>query len=388
MSVYKPKNSPYYQYDFQLGGQRFHGSTGCKNEREARSVERDQRDKANVAIKAAKASGGGPLIMDDAAARYWREVGERHANSETTWTDLKRLVEYFGPGKLFVDITDDDVAKLVLWRRSQPAWGRSETKDGKPMRIVSAATVNRSTTLVLKKIFTRAKRTWRHTFPLEPNWRDHWLDEPKERVRELRSDESAALRLATRTDYTPVFEFARATGLRLDECLLRWPEVDWSTGWITTIGKGGRTVKTAITPTVRGILAPLRGHDKEWVFTYQAKRTRKDTAAYKGDGQPREKGKRYPITYSGMKSQWKRIRKAAGVTDFRFHDFRHDVGTKLLRATGNLKTVQKALSHADIKTTARYAHVLDEEVAAAMEALQKQGTESRKKSRRAKTKAA
>jgi len=65
------------------------------------------------------------------------------------------------------------------------------------------------------------------------------------------------------------------------------------------------------------------------------------------------------------------------VTGFRFHDFRHDFGTKLLRATGNLKLVQKALNHANLKTTSRYAHVLDCEVAAAMERL----AESRKKSR-------
>lgn len=381
MSVYKPKNSPYYQFDFQVSGQRFHGSTGCKNERDARAVERDQREKAKAAVKAAKAAGGGPLTIDDAAARYWREVGERHANASTTWTDLGRLVDYFGPTKLLVDITDDDVAKLVQWRRAQPAWGRTETKDGKPMKLVSPATVNRSTTLVLKKMFTRAKRTWRHTFPVEPIWRDHFLSEPKERVRELRRSESSSLRLATRDDYTPIFEFARATGLRLDECLLRWREVDWETGWITTTGKNGRTVKTAITSPVRAILLPLRQHNAEWVFTYEAKRARKADAGYKGTGDARVRGQRYPVTYSGLKSQWKRIRKSAGVEDFRFHDFRHDLATKLLRATGNLKTVQKALSHADIKTTTRYAHVLDEEVAADLEAVQKQGSESRKKSR-------
>ncbi|TJW38690.1 MAG: site-specific integrase [Mesorhizobium sp.] len=388
MSVYKPKNSPYYQYDFQVGGQRFHGSTGCKNERDARAVERDQREKAKAAVRAAKAARGGPLTIDDAAARYWLEVGKRHANAETTWTDIGRLVDYFGPTKLMVDITDDEVAKLIQWRAAQPAWGRAQTKEGDPMRPVSAATVNRSTTLVLKKIFTRAKRTWRHTFPVEPNWRDHFLAEPKERVRELRSGESAALRLATRNDYTPIFEFARATGLRLDECLLRWPEVDWETGWIVTTGKGKRTVKTAITSTVRALLLPLRKHHSEWVFTYEAKRARKADAGYKGDGDGRERGKRYPVTYSGLKSQWKRIRKAAGVVDFRFHDFRHDLATKLLRATGNLKKVQKALSHADIKTTSRYAHVLDEEVAADLEELQKQSTKSRKKPRTAQRKGA
>jgi site-specific recombinase XerD len=40
-----------------------------------------------------------------------------------------------------------------------------------------------------------------------------------------------------------------------------------------------------------------------------------------------------------------------------------------LRETGNLKLVQRALNHADIKTTTRYAHVLDSEVAEAMEAV-------------------
>jgi len=45
--------------------------------------------------------------------------------------------------------------------------------------------------------------------------------------------------------------------------------------------------------------------------------------------------------------------------------------------TGNLKLVQKALNHADLKTTLRYAHVLDSEIADAMERV----TESRRNSR-------
>jgi site-specific recombinase XerD len=69
--------------------------------------------------------------------------------------------------------------------------------------------------------------------------------------------------------------------------------------------------------------------------------------------------------------------------DFRFHDFRHDLGTKLLRQTGNLKLVQKALKHADIKTTTRYAHVLSEEVAEALETLQKSPNKSRSTKRKA-----
>jgi len=378
VSVYKPKNSPYYHFDFQVAGVRYHGSTETANRREAEAREKIERDKAKAAAKASKNASGGPLTIAVATGRYWSEVGERHANSETTWTDINRLVDYFGPTKLLSDISDDDVAKLVQWRRSQNAWGREKTKDDQPMWLVSAATVNRSTTLVLKKIFTRAKRTWKYEFPIEPSWRDHWLQEPKERVRELKATEGAAIELATRSDYQPIFDFVRATGLRLEECILRWSEVDWQTGWITKTGKGGRMVKTAITSTVRDILLPLRGHHPEFVFTYQAARTRTGKASYKGDGEGRKKGDRYPITYSGLKTQWKRIRAKAKVEDFRFHDFRHDLATKLLRKTGNLKTVQKALSHADIKTTTRYAHVLDEEVAEALESLSRSKRAQRK----------
>ena len=111
-------------------------------------------------------------------------------------------------------------------------------------------------------------------------------------------------------------------------------------------------------------LAPLPGVT---CFTYAAQRTREG----------RVQGKRYPITFSGIKTAWRRLRKRAGVQGFRFHDFRHDFGSKLLRETGNLKLVQRALNHADIKTTTRYAHVLDKEVAAAMESVAR----SRKKSR-------
>jgi site-specific recombinase XerD len=48
---------------------------------------------------------------------------------------------------------------------------------------------------------------------------------------------------------------------------------------------------------------------------------------------------------------------------------RHDFATKLLRKTGNLKLVSHALNHSDVKTTMRYAHVMDGEVAEALQDL-------------------
>lgn len=37
--LYKPKQSPYWHYDFQLDGQRYHKSTHTKDKRLAREIE-------------------------------------------------------------------------------------------------------------------------------------------------------------------------------------------------------------------------------------------------------------------------------------------------------------------------------------------------------------
>lgn len=367
MSVYRPQASRYYQYDFEYGGRRFHGSTERTNRREAEQVEAARRD---IAKKAAARSleDISDITINEASARYWNEVGQYHSGADDTFRDLGRLVDHFGKETRLADIADGDVAKMVAWRRRHRVCrGGQPPKPDAPL--ISPTTVNRSTTEVLKKLFTRAKDAWGAGFDREPKWRTHMLDEPDERVRELIGDEGDRLYDAVRDDYAPFLEFAHLSGMRRRECLLRWEQVDWVAGRVRRSGKGGGLVTTPITSEIRAILWPLRGHHPTFVFTYVAQRTRGRHI----------KGLRYPITYSGCKTAWRRARAAAGVVDFRFHDLRHDMGTKLLRKTGNLKLVQRALNHKNIKTTTRYAHVLDEEVAAAMETL----SESRSLSRSA-----
>lgn len=367
MSVFRNAKSPYYQYDFQVGGDRFHGSTKATNKKDAERVEKEIRAKAKDDVALKKATGNLPLTIDVAAGRYWKEIGQRHAGSADTWNDLARLIKYFGKDKRLDQITDSDVAALVAWRSAQTKKGRKKSTAGKAVPLIAPATVNRSTTGVLRKLFTRARRTWRYQFPLEPIWGDHWLKEPVERVRELHDDEGLALDKAVREDYRPWLEFVRLTGLRLNETLLTWDQVNWSAATITRKGKGGKIVATPITEAVREVLEPLRGHHPKAVFTYRCIRGRKD----------RKRGQRYPITYGGAKSEWRRLRARSGVKDFRLHDIRHDVASKTLRATGNLKLVQQVMNHSDIKVTVKYAHVLDSEVAAALESVAKSRNLSR-----------
>ncbi|KQO76459.1 hypothetical protein ASF20_14025 [Methylobacterium sp. Leaf88] len=204
-------------------------------------------------------------------------------------------------------------------------------------------------------------------------WGTHRLDEPKERTRELTDDEEASLFAALPPDYQVVVDFALMTGCRLAECVgLRWSDIDWGGRQITIRGKGDKTVQIPLSAGVRELLFPLPGIDGEGatrsgpVFTYVCRKARGD----------RKAGDRLPITYEGLKTQWRRSREASGVTNFRYHDNRHTAATRILRAGGNLKTVQVLLRHEDITTTAKYAHVNDHDVRSAMEAAESRKTRS------------
>ncbi len=79
---------------------------------------------------------------------------------------------------------------------------------------------------------------------------------------------------------------------------------------------------------------------------------------------------RQPINYTGFRRTMSTALKAAGITDFRIHDLRHDFASKLLRATQDLALVKNAPKQADISSTIRYAHVLDEDVRDGLEELE------------------
>jgi integrase len=371
MSVYKDPRSPFFQFDFQHRGRRFYGSTNCTSRKEAERFESLEREKARALLKAIARSKTS-LAIDDVADRMWNDSAQYDADPKATETNLARLIEYFGKTKSLNEIDHSEAKKLVAWRRGHRVSRRGkrtkEEQDALPL--IANATVNRSTTKVLERLFTFAKAEGA-VFEKEPKWGDLMLPEPPERVRELQSEEGEALDGAMRDDYEPFFAFVRACGLRLKECVtLRWTEVNFGTRQIVRVGKGGRRVVFPITPAIREILFPLQGQHSEFVFTY--------LAVYGNKRLGRVRGERYPLTYNGAKSAWQVMRARSGVTGFRFHDFRHDFGTKLLRDSGNLKLVQKAMNHRDIKSTLRYAHVLDEDVAAAVEQLAESRIKSRK----------
>ena len=56
-------------------------------------------------------------------------------------------------------------------------------------------------------------------------------------------------------------------------------------------------------------------------------------------------------------SQWRRIRRRAGLPGVRLHDLRHSYASFLVNQGVSLFVVQQLLGHSQTRTTQRYAHL-------------------------------
>lgn len=279
-----------------------------------------------------------------ASTLYWDEVAQFVANASDQERYLAWLQTQVGIRTVVADISDATIAAAVAKRRG----------DG-----VSPATVNRSVTQPMRAILRRCKRTWKQTVQ-DIEWKDHFLEEPQERVREASAEEESELMAKIRSDYAPALRFAILTGCRRAEIVgLEWPSVDFFNREFTVVGKRGRSRTIPMTTATYDLLWSLKDHHKTRVFTYIAKRPLPGAV----------KGERQPITIEGFKTEWRRTVGRSDVENYRFHDNRHTAATRLVRSSRNLKLAQKLLGHTELATTSRYAHVTNDDLRAAMEAV-------------------
>lgn len=351
MSVYKRPGRATYSYDFRFRGQRFSGTTECSSKRDAERFEEEVRRKAKAnVIDTTK-----PLTMADAAALYWSEVGQHHADPKATLRILGWLQDNIGKATLISDISDATVARLVAKKRGET---RGRKAGGGTVQVrLSHATVNRSMTEPLRGLLARAADVWGAQVQ-KIDWKRHKLKEPQERVREASLEEEEAIVAAMPEDYRPALAFALMTGCRRAEIVgLTWQNVDFFNREIRVLGKGDRSRTIPMTEDMHALLWSLKDHHPEAVFTYVAK----------NPAGGRLRGARYPITVNGFQTVWNRHGRGL-LADFRFHDTRHTAATRIVRVTGNLKMAQHLLGHTSVTTTARYAHVTHDDLRQGMEA--------------------
>lgn len=299
------------------------------------------------------------MTFEIASARYWLEVGQHHKNSDTTLINLEWLKAVIGKNTDLAAITDSIVAGIVARRRGEKV--KRTGKNGKVHhgRLVTPATVNRSCTQPLREIILRARDVWKVKVG-EIDFGRHMLQETQERIREASHEEEDAIMAQLSPGYDAAVRFAFLTGCRRMEIIgLEWPKVDFFTRNITVLGKGDKSRVIPMSDDIYALLWDEKDHHPIKVFTFVAQRTLKKMAMVKG--------KRYPLTESGLKTAMRRAVPKAGVSNFRFHDTRHTAATRVLRKS-NLRVAQLLLGHSDVATTTKYAHALNEDIRAALNA--------------------
>ena len=69
-----------------------------------------------------------------------------------------------------------------------------------------------------------------------------------------------------------------------------------------------------------------------------------------------------------IKRAWQTARDLAGLEDLRIHDLRHSAASQMAAAGVDVLTIGKVLGHQDYRSTARYSHVGNQQLLAAVEA--------------------
>ena len=136
----------------------------------------------------------------------------------------------------------------------------------------------------------------------------------------------------------PIIVFAVETGMRRGEILgLRWEHVDLDRriAYLPLI-KNGSSREVPLSPKAAEVLT--------------AQRQRNDTTSP------------FPVTPKGFRLAWDRLRSRAGLSDLRFHDFRHKAISRFFELGLNNPEVAVISGHKDQRMLFRYTNLRAEEL--------------------------
>lgn len=360
MSVYKPAKSPYFQYDFQIKGRRFHGSTGVETRRAAEEVERRIRRAAALG----ELDDASQMTLDQAAARWWDEHGCTLKGGDRLEARIERVVTLIGPATPLREITTKVVARAIERRRGQIRV--HSAADGARQYLPSDSTVNRDMIDTLRPILNRARRAWEAKLP-EIDWAALRRAEPKPKPTEFTGDDYQRLLAEVRPHWRPMIDFACRYGVRLAELFFGLDDLDVSDPNDARVKlrerKGDDDHVIPLLPEDAAQLAARLG---------RARAAHLETVWFREKRLPGPGGKVVlkPLTYGGLEIAVRRAMVRSGLKAAKgmrgIHAARHHAAMQTLRKTKNLRVAQRLLGHADIKSTMVYAHAIEDDVRQAL----------------------
>lgn len=317
MGIYK-KSGKYYARIQYHGVRRHFLCTGAKDENEAKVYEANELRKLVMVVEG--------LAVDESREAKLRDLTKVFlAYSRTNKKDykldeakVKVIHSYFGEKTLASKITPKRIEDFKSFMSEK----------------YSNAYVNRYLACI-KTIFNIGiKNELIKTTPMKAV---KMMKEDNHKIRYLTADEETRLFKELPEHLKPIVICALQTGLRKSNILkLRWELVDLEFRFIEVLAqqnKGHKIIKIPISDKLLETLESLP-RNSEYVFANP------DT------------GKPYRDISEGFKNACDR----ANIENFRFHDLRHTVATRLVEKGIDLRVVQEIMAHSTIVTTQRYMH--------------------------------
>jgi integrase len=341
--------SPVWHYDFTIDGRRFRGSCGTADFALAAADAATRHDASFREIRLGEKPAQ-HLSLNDAFCRHYLEVGKGTSYGETAQKhQFARILRELGRDTRLADLDDVRINDLVQALRS------SVVEQGPHAgKTLSGSTINRYLTS-LSAVCTRAREFWGVEVG---GWslKRHRQAEPPPQQRFIEHDAMRDVLRGATPHIRPVMMLDVMTGARKANMVgLRWEEVSLPARTLTVVGKGDKRLTIPLPDqavTLLERLQPEPAQRKGPVFTYGNPAVACDCSACKRFDL---RGKQFKDPKRSIKTAFTR----AGLPrTTRFHDLRHTFASWLLAEGGDLRMVQEALHHADVKTTMRYAGVM------------------------------
>lgn len=247
----------------------------------------------------------------------YSETNKKSYNSDVSRTKL--IKQYFGETTLIKDITPEKVEKFKVFLLDQNR---------------STMTVNR----YLEQIKTAFRMAVDNNYLLKnPCQNIKKFPVKNYSVRYLKPDEEERLFKVLPEYLKGIVIVALNTGLRKSNILeLRWEQINFDFNFIEILENKGN----------KHLLIPL--NEKLIQFF---------------DNKPEAERKGYifinpdtGLPYKDIKKAWSTALEKAKIENFRFHDLRHTVGTRLAEQLVPVNVIKELLGHSDVHTTMRYVH--------------------------------